>query len=186
MCPTTTTLFYIIVNLYFRPFLDSIIIANEFCVWGHQRLVYLVIALFWLSVETPPDLTGNAACVWPTATIVSNFLKDVMLCCLHLHVSCCPQPTDAVPSSNLLDLVSANLNGLHFPITTSFFRCPLSPCFFFRNSCSKFAFLYFLSVLLVQIYIWVFLLLVSMVVKILLSKQFHFRTEKAWIFPFAS
>jgi len=143
MCPTTITLFYFIINLYFRPFLNFITIANEFCVWGQQSWVYLVIALFYLSVETPPDLTRNAACVWPTATIVSCLLKYIMLWCLHLHVSCCSQHTDDVFSSNLLDLVSANLNGLHVPITTSFFRCPLLPCSFLRNLCSKFAFLYF-------------------------------------------
>ena len=141
--------------------------------------MYLVIALFCLSVETPPDLTRNAACVWPTATIVSILLKYIMLCCLHLHVSCCSQHNDAVSSSNLLDLVSANLNGLHVPITTSFFRCPLLPCFFFRNLCSKFAFLYFLSVLTrTNTAIWVFLSLLSMAVKILSSKQFHFLPEK--------
>jgi hypothetical protein len=147
MCSTTITLFYCIINLYFRPFLSFIIIANEFYVWGQQSWVYLVIALFCISVETPPDLTGNAACVWPTATIVSSLLKYIMLWCLHLHVSCCSQHTDAVSSSNLLSLVSANLNGLHVPSTTSFSRCPLLPCFFFRNLCSKFTFLYFLSVL---------------------------------------
>ena len=105
----------------------------------------------WLSVETPPSYD------WIRGLFLANchdcrevFLKDIVICCLHLHVSCCSQHTDAVSRSNLLDLVSANLNGLHVPITTSFFGCLLLPCFFFRNLCSKYALLYFLSVLRVQ------------------------------------
>jgi hypothetical protein len=138
-------------------------------VWRHPRI--------WLGTRVESgQLPRLSRTSWKT-----------LYCAVYTYTSC-SQHTDAVSSSNLLDLVSANLNGVHVPITTSFFRCPLLPCFFFRNVCSKFVLLYFFFIGLMRknTAIWVFLSLVSVVLKILFSKQLRFLTEKAWIFPLVS